>query len=66
MLILRNSGTLEAVRSTDDGCPLNMPAREIQLLDLMDLSEGVKSERKSLLGEDYRCSEEEACTVHEN
>lgn len=64
MLVLRNSGLVEAVRGSSGGYRLNKPAREIHIVDVVNLFGGVESEPKCLLGEDHECSDKEACSAH--
>jgi Rrf2 family protein len=64
MLVLRNAGFVEAVRGSSGGYRLNKPAREVHVVDVVDLFEGVHSEPKCLLGEDHECSDKEACSAH--
>lgn len=64
MLVLRNSGLVEAVRGSKGGYRLDKPAREIHVADVVDLFEGGITEPKCLLGEDHECSDEEACSAH--
>ncbi|MCH7907988.1 MAG: Rrf2 family transcriptional regulator [Candidatus Hydrogenedentes bacterium] len=64
MLVLRNSGLVEAVRGSHGGYRLGKPAREICIVDVVSLFENVKSETKCLLGEDHDCSDVEACSAH--
>jgi Rrf2 family iron-sulfur cluster assembly transcriptional regulator len=64
MLVLRNSGFVEALRGPHGGYRLGKPAREICIVDVVGLFEDVKSETKCLLGEDHDCSGVEACSAH--
>ncbi len=64
MLVLRNSGMVEAVRGSHGGYRLGKPAREIHIVDVVDLFENVKSDVKCLLGENHDCSDVEACSAH--
>ena len=58
MLVLRNSGLVEAIRGSNGGYRLNKRAREIYIIDVVDLFEGVKSHPKCVLGENHECSDE--------
>ena len=64
MLVLRNAGYVDAVRGANGGYKLDKAAREIHVVDVVDLFEGVKSEPKCLLGENHECTDELACSAH--
>lgn len=64
MLTLRNAGLVEALRGSHGGYRLHKPAREIHIIDVVDLFESVKSDTGCLLGEDHDCSNQEACSAH--
>ena len=64
MATLRHGGIVEAVRGYNGGYRLDKLARNIYIVDVMELFEGVRNHPKCLLGEDHECSDDMACSAH--
>lgn len=61
---LRNSGFVEAVRGFRGGYKLLKPAQKIQLVDVVELFEGIYSRPRCFLGKDHVCSDQNPCAAH--
>ncbi len=59
MLTLRKAGLVEATRGHGGGYRLVKPARDITLLQVVELFEGANAQPRCVLGEKHLCNNEE-------
>ncbi len=64
LLMLRNAGLVEAMRGQRGGYRLAKAPKEIFLVQVVDLFEGVRSRPGCFLGESHACTDQEACSAH--
>ena len=65
LLTLRNAGLVEATRGLGGGYRLGRPAKDIQLIDVVELFEEVsRTKPNCFLGHTRPCSETAPCTAH--
>jgi Rrf2 family iron-sulfur cluster assembly transcriptional regulator len=62
---LARAGILQASRGPGGGYRLGRPAREIALIEVVELFEGVRARPDCLFGGGRRCSDEDPCGAHE-
>lgn len=65
MLVLRNAGLVEATRGYGGGYRLQTRPRDIRLIDVVELFEGVYSRPHCFLGENHECSDSTPCAAHD-
>ena len=65
MLTLRNAGLVEATRGCGGGYRLQTRPRDIRLIDVVELFEGVFTRPLCFLGENHVCSDETPCAAHD-
>jgi len=65
LLILRNAGLVETARGSGGGYRLGKPAKDIHLIDVVELFEEIsRSKPGCFLGGKRACSETKPCTAH--
>ena len=60
---LRNAGLVSTARGSGGGYKLERPAREIRLMDVVEVFEGLRNRPTCLLGKG-ECSDADACSAH--
>lgn len=66
LLTLGNAGILLATRGYGGGYRLLKSPRQIPLVDVVELFEGVYTRPHCFLGEDHVCSDQNPCAAHES
>jgi len=61
---LRNAGLLDSARGVGGGYTLARPMKQIHLIEVAELFEGVRAIPNCVLGSDYTCSDIEPCGAH--
>ncbi|NLY00110.1 MAG: Rrf2 family transcriptional regulator [Rhodopirellula sp.] len=64
MLTLRNSGIVDATRGMGGGYRLLKRPREITLMEVVELFDGINARPGCFLGEKHACNDQEACSAH--
>ncbi len=64
LLTLRNAGYVETTRGFGGGYRLSKSPSQINLIDVVELFEGVRSRPGCLLGEKHDCSDATPCSAH--
>ena len=64
MLTLRKAGLIEATRGHGGGYRLVKQARDITLMQVVDLFEGTSAQPRCVLGEKHLCNNEQGCVAH--
>jgi Rrf2 family protein len=65
LLTLRNAGIVSATRGSGGGYRLRGDALDVPLLKVVELFEGPRAKPACLLGQEYKCSDENPCSAHE-
>lgn len=66
LLTLRNAGLVDATRGFGGGYRLQKHPREIRLVEVVELFEGIYSRPHCFLGENHVCSDQTPCAAHEH
>ena len=61
---LGNAGVIQATRGSGGGYRLAKPAREIRLIDVVELFDKMRTKSTCLLGGGRACSDDNACAAH--
>ena len=64
LLTLRNAGFLDSVRGSGGGYRLRKPAKNIYLIDIVELFDGVRSRPFCFLDKHKDCNDENPCPAH--
>lgn len=64
MLTFRKAGLVEATRGHGGGYRLVKQARDITLLQVVELFEGTSAQPRCVLGERHHCNNEQGCVAH--
>jgi Rrf2 family protein len=64
LLVLRNAGFLDSHRGKGGGYRLQKRPKDIPLLDVVELFEGIQTKSTCLLGKFHECSDDNPCSAH--
>jgi len=64
LVSLRNAGFVGATRGSGGGYCLKVPTREIPLIRVVEIFEGVDARPACLLGAERECSDDNPCSAH--
>ncbi len=64
LLQLKNAGFLDTIRGQCGGYRLRMSSKDIHVIDVVELFEGIRAKPKCLLGEDHECADNTPCSAH--
>jgi Rrf2 family protein len=65
LLTLRNAGTIDTTRGQGGGYRLIKDPKDIPLIDVVELFEGISTRPHCFLGEKPVCSDEDPCPAHQ-